>query len=113
MHHRRHGGHLAGQGDAVVEVALSQPLPSGTPVSLGLRPEHALVGVPGPGSFVMMVDVVEYLGATSYLYAGTTTSEPLIVARQGVHTDRVGDQVDVGIPPDKAILFAADGTRLR
>ncbi len=104
---------LSGQGDAVVEVALSQPLPSGTPVSLGLRPEHAQVGSPGPGTFTTTIDVVEYLGATSYLYSGTTTKEPLIVARQGVHTDRAGDQVVVGVPPDKAILFAADGTRLR
>lgn len=105
---------LTNQGGKVVQVSIEHPAGGGSEVTLGLRPEHVEIGNANlDGTFELTTDVVEHLGATSYLYADTKSDEPLIFARQNVHTDRVGDTVRVGVLPDKAILFDSHGKRLR
>ncbi|WDR06145.1 sn-glycerol-3-phosphate ABC transporter ATP-binding protein UgpC [Devosia rhodophyticola] len=101
---------LSGRGSAVAKVATTEALPSGTLIKVGVRPEHFEIG--GACGFPIKVDVVEQLGSVSYLYADTTSEYPLIVARQD-DGDHRSDELTISIRAGKALLFGADGNRLR
>jgi sn-glycerol 3-phosphate transport system ATP-binding protein len=101
----------AGDGAVALVAGGSVPapsLPSGTRVSVGIRPEDVAVcdtGLPAT------VDHVEDLGAHRLLHclAGGET----IVATDGTRrTFRVGEPVRLALDPEAVSLFRADGRRL-
>jgi len=79
----------------------------------GVRPEHFLIGDVGEAKLPLRVDVVENLGGTRYLYGAAKSGESLVVEAREQHGIRAGDEISVGIRPDKALLFATSGQRLR
>lgn len=96
---------------AVVEIATQTALSEGSNVMVGVRPEHF---VPTTiGGFTIIADVVEHLGAASFVYTRTSTDHPLIIARTDAHSDKVGDQITVTPQPGKALLFDDAGLRIR
>jgi lactose/L-arabinose transport system ATP-binding protein len=105
---------LTNQGKALVTLALSGPGPAvGDSVTLGVRPEH--FGLQGAGGAEMKVniDVVEHLGATSYVYANTKSGEQIIIERaQSRHEDDI-ESLTVSIDTAKAYLFDGKGERIR
>ncbi len=83
----------------------------GTPVELGVRPEHLRIDPNGSG---FRLDLIEKLGGVSYAYLYAATGERLIVAEDG--ESDLSDDMDVGISFDlaRAYLFDAEtGHRIR
>ena len=104
---------LTGQGGAAIALPAAAALPPGAPVALGIRPEHFAEAGEGDCDLRLAVDVAEHLGAVSYLYANTKAGEPVVVQRPAGRTGRAGEAVTVAIPAARALLFDADGARLR
>ena len=111
---------LAGRaaGPATVEVAglsvdlprLARPLTGGEPVQVGLRPEHldTATGLELP----MEVEVVERLGATTYLHGNVAGGHHLIAERRGSAPPH-GDTASLRFDPADLRLFDRNGLRLR
>ena len=87
---------------AVVPVTVRLPA-AGTPVLVGLRPEHLSVA-PGDG---LALDMTEALGGVSYAYLTAPTGERLIVEERGDTRSAPGGRADVSFDPGRAYLFDA------
>jgi len=101
--------------DPTVRLSLTveSPIPEGTKVALGIRPEHFTEAGSGDADLQLHVDVAEHLGNTSYVYAGTAGGEPLIVERPESRDVGKRDQLTVGLMARKTFLFDSHGARLR
>jgi lactose/L-arabinose transport system ATP-binding protein len=102
-------------GDPGVRLALplTAQLAEGTPVTLGIRPEHFRDAGQGDAHLTVRVDVAEHLGNTSYVYATLGGGEPLIIERADSRDLAHQSDLTVGIPSHKVFLFDARGQRLR
>ena len=92
-----------------VAVADTQNVTIGQSLTLGLRPEHLLVGESGMASLNGRIMAVEHLGSESYLYVEQAGGAPLVVKSPGHSGAGVGDHVSVGIPAHACHFFDADG----
>jgi lactose/L-arabinose transport system ATP-binding protein len=101
---------LVNQGGARLALPPVAGVAPGERLVLGLRPEHFAPAGAGDCDLTVGVDVVEHLGATSYVYANTTT-EQLIVEHE--EAAGFGDRLTVSIPAARAYVFDAAGRRLR
>jgi lactose/L-arabinose transport system ATP-binding protein len=89
------------------------PLPAVEgPLKLGLRPEHF---ADGDGSIEIMatVDVVENLGGTRFIYGQLANGESIVIEERSDRPLRRGETLSFRASPSRALLFAADGTRIR
>ena len=80
----------------------------GTPLTIGIRPEHIEVsrlGVP------MAVELVEPLGSETVIHGRLPGGEPL-VARLPVAASEIGETLPVHLPPAAWHVFDAAGKRL-
>ena len=84
-------------------------VPPGTH-SIGLRPEHALIGTDGP--IVMRVASVEQLGSTSLLHGSVGSDTPFEMVCNGQTTIAGGDTVRLELPREHLHCFDKDGQRL-
>ncbi|MEM9433095.1 MAG: sn-glycerol-3-phosphate ABC transporter ATP-binding protein UgpC [Pseudomonadota bacterium] len=83
----------------------------GTPVTLGLRPEHLSVD---PSGETHTVDLTEALGGVSYAYLMSDTGEKIIVEERGEIRSQEGDRVGLGFDPATSMLFdGASEMRIR
>ena len=82
----------------------------GSKLLFGIRPEHFDVtdGIGLPA----VVDVVERLGATSFVYA-TLQSGELVVAERRSSPPKVGDPIKLSFAPSAVRLFTEAGDRIR
>jgi len=104
---------LSKQGNARITLPLIAAPSVGSEVTLGIRPEHFGLAGEGDADLAVDVDVAEHLGATSYLYANTSTGEQLIIEREELRNE-VGEQnVTVSIRAANAYLFDNSGKRLK
>jgi multiple sugar transport system ATP-binding protein len=81
----------------------------GTPVSVGIRPEHA---EPGTGPIEVTVGTVEMLGSETILHGETALGSPFTLARRGISRARAGDRVPVAFPEAFVHLFDAEGAAI-
>tara|TARA_R110002124_G_scaffold63350_2_gene172859 strand:- start:5599 stop:6681 length:1083 start_codon:yes stop_codon:yes gene_type:complete len=103
---------LTRQGKTAVTVPVGGAMPAvGDRVTLGVRPEH--FALEGGAEMTVNIDVVEHLGATSYIYANTQSGEQIIIERQESRQEDDRDAVTVAIDPAKAFLFDGKGQRIR
>ncbi|MFW2542328.1 ABC transporter ATP-binding protein [Primorskyibacter sp. 2E107] len=79
---------------------------------LGIRPEHIAVVAPGEGQCDGVVDVIEYLGADSYLVIDCGPLGKLTQRSNGDVTQRPGDTVGLAFEPDRLSFFDPDGLRV-
>jgi multiple sugar transport system ATP-binding protein len=86
---------------------------AGTPVKLGIRPEHILVTSPGEGHAQGTVEVAEYLGADTYLYVAIDGLETILVRTAG--GDEIAEGTRIGLTFDESRMhfFNAEGQCLR
>ncbi|MFK7745131.1 MAG: ABC transporter ATP-binding protein [Roseobacter sp.] len=93
-------------------VAVDAALPAlGTPVTLGVRPEHLDVQI---GAGALQAELSEALGGVSYLHLVTPTGERLIVEERGDDRAKAGDTVDITFETRRAMVFDQDsGLRIR
>jgi len=96
------GGEMVRTGAIVSEEAV------GAAVTLGVRPEHLHVDDTGP--FVGAVELFERLGPLSFAYLGARGAADTIVAQlPGDRSITLGEALRVGVAPDDAHVFGADG----
>ena len=80
-------------------------------VHLGIRPEHITLGAPGGGQCDGVVEVVEYLGADSFVVINCGPVGIMTVRAAGDTTVRAGE--NVGLTFDEARLSFFDKDKLR
>jgi ABC-type sugar transport system ATPase subunit len=95
---------------ALPEGAFREPLPEG-PVLLGLRPECLRAGTPGQPGFHLAVEVVENLGANSFVGGYLAGSWCMAAVAPGANP-AVGELVPVSFRPEDLYLFSPEGRRL-
>ncbi|MGO6853108.1 sn-glycerol-3-phosphate ABC transporter ATP-binding protein UgpC (plasmid) [Rhizobium beringeri] len=83
------------------------------PIKLGIRPEHFVGRDDAGGAIDLKVDVVENLGGTRFIYGMANSEQPVIVEDRSETARRPGDTVTAGFPASRALLFGADGQRIR
>ena len=84
---------------------------TGTPVTVGIRPEHFKAG--GSASLPLTVDIVEHLGGETYAYARHGNGELLTLATNNARDVASGDAVEASFDPAAMLIFGADGKRMR
>ncbi|WP_181706475.1 ABC transporter ATP-binding protein [Chthonobacter rhizosphaerae] len=93
-------------------LAGSFPVPDGTAVVIGVRPEHVTVSPPGSGGLRTGVDLVEPTGFGSILHLAPF-GQPIKAFSLDRSLGRDGAAVDVTFDPARLHVFAeADGRRM-
>jgi lactose/L-arabinose transport system ATP-binding protein len=82
---------------------------AGGTLTLGLRPEHLVLGPAAPDRLQVTGDFAERLGATSQIYAQTGNGEMLIIQVPGSHSIARGEPLTVSFDPAHAYLFDETG----
>ncbi len=99
---------LAG-GEALVVQADPARASSGDTVTLGIRPEHALLADSG---LPVQVGLIEQLGGNTVLYGTLSAQQHVVVQVVGQSAIRRGDTVHVHLPPAECHAFNAKGLSL-
>ncbi|GAA4217998.1 lactose/L-arabinose transport system ATP-binding protein [Sagittula marina] len=102
---------LTGQPDARFDIALTTPPATGTPITLGMRPEHLTI-TEGTGLRVT-VDVAEELGGVSYQHGTLASGEPMIFQQTGARHGMHGTVQTVLPDAQRIFVFDAEGDRIR
>jgi lactose/L-arabinose transport system ATP-binding protein len=85
----------------------------GQKISVGVRPEHFAETGPEGAALTATAQVVEQLGGVSYVYAVGRDGETKVTIQQKGHSRiATGTPISVGIEPDAALAFDANGLRL-
>jgi multiple sugar transport system ATP-binding protein len=84
-------------------------IPGGTH-TIGLRPEHAVIGADGP--IAMKVAQVEQLGSTSLLHGTVGAGTPFEMVCNGQTSIARGDTIRLALPAQHLHCFDKDGLRL-
>ncbi|MET0440261.1 MAG: sn-glycerol-3-phosphate ABC transporter ATP-binding protein UgpC [Devosia sp.] len=87
---------------------------SGTPTSVGIRPEHLeLVDLDKPHTLTGTISMTEHLGSDTYAYVSLTGSEEMLVVRlSGERAVRRNEAIGIAFDPEMIHVFAADGQTL-
>ena len=95
---------------------LAVPLPQGSRVTVGVRPENLTLVPPGtPGVASGTVWLVEHLGADLFVHVGVPgVADPVIVRADPAHHEGLGhgDEICLVARRDATVLFGADGLRI-
>ena len=76
---------------------------------VGIRPEHIAIGTEGEGMLDGTVDVLEYLGADTFLIVDAGALGRITVRTDGDTTLAEGDRIGLIAPEDRLRYFGADG----
>ncbi|VUD56315.1 Maltose/maltodextrin import ATP-binding protein MalK [Thalassocella blandensis] len=87
-------------------------LSTGTPVSLGVRPEHVSISDVANGHLQARLEVSEHLGSDTYYYVKTPTNESITIRSD--NQNKVNDNEAVGLQLDltQCHLFEKEGNRI-
>ena len=92
---------------------LETVLNAGATVTVGIRPEHLLLGTGAGAQFHRRCEMTEQLGDVAHLYLSTVAQDPLILAVRDARQIGAGDLVEVTLPAARAFVFDAQGQRIR
>ena len=96
-----------------LEVALSgAPVMPGAKVTLGLRPEHLVLGGGAPPLLTLTADFAENLGGATQIYATAPASPTIIMLVGGRHAVRSGESLPVSLGAGRVYLFDEAGLAL-
>jgi len=87
------------------------PVAAGTPVTVGLRPEH--FDPAGSAALDTTVEIIEHLGGETYAYARGAGASLLTIATDNNRTLKTGDRYQARFDPTALLIFGKDGKRLR
>ncbi|MDQ7251042.1 ABC transporter ATP-binding protein [Dongia sedimenti] len=89
----------------------------GTPLALGIRPEaFQLTEYGGTGALTGAVRLVEHMGSDLFVHLDLPGADHPLIARllaERAPTITPGQTLHLGVRPDRVLLFAPDGRRLR
>ncbi|MCY4260523.1 MAG: ATP-binding cassette domain-containing protein, partial [Rhodobacteraceae bacterium] len=89
-----------------LEAGRTGPFPvTGKATCLGVRPEHISLVAPGEGQCDGKVDVIEYLGADTYVIIDGGPLGQITVRTDGDSTIRPDTDVGLDFPPEKTHFF--------
>ena len=93
------------QGRALVESSVwGRGIPPGTPLEVGVRPEHL---APGDVGLRARVEASEILGAETIIHAALESGELLVASLRGIH--RVARGENIGLEIDQQFLHVFNG----
>ncbi|NOZ42219.1 MAG: sn-glycerol-3-phosphate ABC transporter ATP-binding protein UgpC [Alphaproteobacteria bacterium] len=99
-----------------IAIGLTREIPTlkpGDKVTLGLRPEHMTPTVNhGDITINVVLDEVETLGDSTYIYAKLFGEIDLRIKLQGQYSFKDSDRLTLGIDPRDILLFDAGGTAI-
>ena len=102
---------LAG-GRSIALPPLAAPLPAGTPLSIGIRPEDIAVG-DAPDALPFTISFIERLGGLATLHLGGRDGDaPIACQLRDDGSFDEGDTVALSFAPGHLHLFGADGNAL-
>ncbi|MBF2735652.1 MAG: sn-glycerol-3-phosphate ABC transporter ATP-binding protein UgpC [Betaproteobacteria bacterium AqS2] len=108
------GGRLRLAAGGMMDAPPGIALADGAKVTVGVRPEHVAIGTAaGCDPFAGAVEINEQLGGESYLYCGCGLEEQVVVHSPGQNELRVGDRIELALPPGRAHVFDGDGKVVR
>jgi multiple sugar transport system ATP-binding protein len=94
----------------IVEAQVERaPLPPGERLTLGVRPEHVVLG---RGPMRGTVTHLEHLGETTQVYLQVPGQEAMLLAKGAGEQLRLGEAVAFDLPPQHVHAFRADGQAL-
>jgi lactose/L-arabinose transport system ATP-binding protein len=94
------------------DIPLTGPLPAaGAKVTVGIRPEH--FAADGVVAMQLVSDIVEHLGGESFVYAHNPGGSRIVIKMSDARTLQGGQPIAPTFHPSAALLFEADGQRLR
>ena len=99
-----------------IRLALEETNPAGSDVTLGIRPEFVRLAGEGETSLSARIERLEFLGSEVILFCRLNAiGETVLVKLAPADAAGVsaGMAIALSFPPDKAMVFAADGRRLR
>ncbi|MEM9425714.1 MAG: sn-glycerol-3-phosphate ABC transporter ATP-binding protein UgpC [Pseudomonadota bacterium] len=94
-----------------VTEALRLPEDKGA-AKVGVRPEHLEIGSIGEGIVDGTIDVLEYLGADTFLIVDTAEAGRVTVRTDGDTALKEGEKIGLVAPPERLHFFGADGLAL-
>lgn len=93
-------------------VPISSDVAPGSPVILGIRPEHFVKAGEGDAGLRVAVEVAEHLGNTSYVHA-SLSGETIVIEQPGSRHNGDSEHLTVGVSARRVFLFDETGNRLR
>ncbi len=99
-------------GGITLPVRSAAAVRAGDAITLGLRPEHIVVGGESPLAMTVRAEYVENLGGTSQFYAQTADGVGLTATAAGRHTTTRGEAMRMTASPAHAYLFDGKGLAL-
>ncbi|QRM57917.1 sn-glycerol-3-phosphate ABC transporter ATP-binding protein UgpC (plasmid) [Sinorhizobium sp. BG8] len=94
-------------------LALQVRPPEGTPLTLGIRPEHIQIASDGEDGLPAVVEFSEYLGGTCYLYCRLAEGRSVTIESRGDVQPANGEEVRLVFPAGRSFVFDLDGKRVR
>ncbi|WP_321897015.1 ABC transporter ATP-binding protein [Burkholderia cepacia] len=89
----------------------------GAPLTLGIRPEaFHVTDHPGVGTLTGAVRMVEHMGSDLFIHLDLAGLERPLIARLAAERAphiAAGQALNLGVPPERVLLFTRDGQRLR
>ncbi len=95
--------------DHILTLPATGKIGLGENATIGIRPEHLMLGDAGPVRLEGRVDLVERLGEMGFAHLKLTSGEVVSVLVQGAATPKLGDQVTVSAIEQHVHIFNADG----
>ena len=89
--------------DATTMMLPDLHIASGTPLTLGIRPEHLTFS--SPDGLPAVVDTVEHLGSESYLHVVALSGCAMVVRVNGETAARSGDRIYLKFDPGRIHVF--------
>ena len=92
-------------------MSVDKKMATGTAVTLGIRPEHLNMCLPGTGAIEGEVMVAERLGGETYFHV-QVADKSVVVKVNGDATATVGDHVGLSFDESQIHLFDSSGQRI-
>jgi len=99
---------LPGGGKTTIDMKVSPP-PVGSKLTLGIRPEHIVLGGSGNGAIKGTVRVAEYLGSETMFYVTLPDSSEIAVKADGLAKAKTGEDLAMTLPKPASHLFDDKG----
>jgi ABC-type sugar transport system ATPase subunit len=91
------------------DLVLQSPLPGGAPITVGFRPQQAVLGSAG---LPLNISHVEQLGSETIIHSRTTADEAVTVGQYGQRTVEPGETLYLALDRTPLHFFADTGERL-
>ena len=94
-----------------VRLTLDGEISGRQPVTVGVRPEHLVLGGPH-GGLCAKVRLAEYLGSESMFYAQLADGSEIAVKADGLAKAAIGSTLNIGVSPAACHIFGKDGVAI-